>query len=260
MIKEESHGLVIYQFEKLLPYELTQAVFTRHGGVSHHPWHSLNLGGTVGDDPVNVAENLSRILTFTGYQRKDLVQVHQVHSADVILAEGPVPGGIKGDAIITNKPGLLLLMRFADCVPLFFYDPLQQAAGIAHAGWMGTVRDVAGETVRAMAKHYRSDPSGIKVGIGPSIGPDHYPVGMDVVHEIKRAFPGDWNSLLTDTVDGVQLDLWKANRISLEKAGVEEIESSEICTACHVEDWYSHRAENGQTGRFAAVIGIKGSL
>jgi len=108
-----------------------------------------------------------------------------------------------------------------------------------------------------MKNHFGTDPSNLIVGIGPSIGPDHYEIGEDVVEEVKRTFPHRWDQILNTVLDRVKLDLWEANRISLKKAGVKHIETAEICTACNVNDWYSHRGEKGKTGRFAAVIGLK---
>ena len=257
MIINKCSGLEFYQFSSLELPGLTQAVFSRHGGSSPTPWKSLNLGGTVGDDPSRVAENLARLVGCVGYRTGDLVQVRQIHSAEVILANEPMDAIKQGDAIITNTTGLLLLMRFADCVPILLVDRVKKAVGIAHAGWQGTVKEVSYHAVRAMQTHFGSDPSQISAGIGPSIGPDHYYVQDDVIARVKQAFPQQFDAIITQDADGVKLDLWKANMFSLQRAGVEDIEVSRICTACHPRHWFSHRGEQGKTGRFGAVIGIK---
>jgi YfiH family protein len=257
MIKREKFGLQYYQFESLITPGFFQAVFTRVGGYSPEPWSSLNLGGTVGDSGERVKKNLSKLLSAIDGSTDDLVQIRQIHSNDVIHADQTMDGIYHGDAIITNKPGLILLMRFADCVPIVFYDPILKAAGIAHAGWKGTAQEISLETVRKMEEKFGSKPSDLIVGIGPSIGPDHYLVGEEVIFEIKQNFPLKWNQILVNTPDGVKLDLWKANQVSLQKAGVKSVEISNICTGCHTDEWFSHRAENGRTGRFAAVIIIK---
>jgi YfiH family protein len=260
MITKDTAGLRYFQFESLLSTKLTQAIFSRLGGVSPSPWKSLNLGGTVGDDPARVSENKKKLLTALGYSSSQLSQIRQVHSAHVIVVNKPVSRNsilMQGDAMITNTPGLLMLMRFADCVPILLFDPENNAAGIVHAGWKGTVKEVASEAVNEMTKQFGTNPSDLLAGIGPSIGPDHYEIGEEVVEEVKSSFENNWDQVLVAGLDSVKLDLWKANEISLRKSGVKHIEVAEICTACDIEDWYSHRAENGKTGRFAAVIGLK---
>ena len=257
---EEKNGLRYFYFSSLNLPEITQAVFTRRGGVSLSPWESLNLGGTVGDDRASVIENRRRAFSAVGRSFDSLYDVWQVHSAKVVKVAAPLASPediIKADAMVTDNPNVSLFMRFADCVPVLFYDPVRGAIGLAHAGWQGTVRKVVTATVEAMQEHYGSLPEDILAGIGPSIGPDHYEIGPDVIAEVERAFSAEVTSLLQSVDGAVKLDLWKANKIALEQAGVTQIEIAEICTACHVEDWYSHRAENGRTGRFGALIGLE---
>lgn len=257
MIENKTGGILHYQFENLKTPGLFHGVFSRQGGVSPSPWKSLNLGGTVGDDPANVRENMSRLLDVSGFTFEQLVQVRQIHSAKVIRADVPMDASEEGDAIATDSPGLLLLMRFADCVPVLFFDPENKAIAIAHAGWKGTLKGVVSEVVRTMKSNYGTSPGQVRVGIGPSIGPDRYQVGSDVIKETKRIFPEEYHQVLREDFDGVKLDLWKANEIHLRKMGVDQIEIAGICTASDPDRWYSHRAEKGRTGRFAAVIGWK---
>jgi hypothetical protein len=108
-----------------------------------------------------------------------------------------------------------------------------------------------------MQKRYSSNPADILAAIGPAIGPDHYEVGEDVITQVKRAFGFDAESLLESHGESVHFDLWKANQILLEMSRVKEIESADICTACHTDDWFSHRAEKGKTGRFGAMIALQ---
>jgi YfiH family protein len=257
MIKKEERGILYCQFESLLSPELFHGVFSRMGGVSPAPWESLNLGGTVGDSRENVSENLKRLLAVSGFTHDQLVQVRQIHSNDVIFAKTPEDAERKGDAIVTNRPGLLLLMRFADCVPVLFFDPVKRAIGIAHAGWMGTLNGVVVEVIHKMVSEFGSSPDQINVGIGPSIGPDHYLIGTDVIEKAKRAFPDKFEQVLIEDSDGVKLDLWRANEFLMEEVGIEQIEIAGICTGCDTQNWFSHRAENGKTGRFAGVIGLR---
>jgi YfiH family protein len=147
-------------------------------------------------------------------------------------------------------------MRFADCVPILLHDPRRKVVGIAHAGWLGTVRLTAAAAVRAMAEHYGSRPEDIQAGIGPSIGPDHYEVGADVIAKVQESFGSDAAQLVQQRGRKQHFDLWQANRLQLEQAGVRQIEVAGLCTACHLEDWFSHRAEKGKTGRFGALIAL----
>jgi polyphenol oxidase len=247
-----------YEFERLGD-GLTQAVFTRRGGYSPAPWTALNFGGTVGDDPGRVRDNRDLALLALERAPESVYDVWQVHGVSVAIAEAPRPADtahLQADAILTNKPGVTLLMRFADCVPIFLHDPSRKVIGIVHAGWMGTVHGTVRLAVEAMQERFGSMPDDILAGIGPSIGPDHYEVGLDVVAQVRRAFGQNSSSLLIDNAGATHFDLWAANCLTLENAGVRQIEMAGLCTACHTEDWYSHRAERGHTGRFGAIIAL----
>ena len=137
---------------------------------------------------------------------------------------------------------------------LFRSDPRKGVVGASHAGWKGTLRDVAAATVNAMKKQYDSNPADIVAGIGPSIGPDHYEVGSDVILQVMEKFKDESELFLKSHNGKIHFDLWKTNRVLLERAGVGNIEVAEVCTACHTDDWFSHRAEKGRTGRFGALI------
>jgi len=177
-----------------------------------------------------------------------------------VCANSPRPDGEslrQADIILTDKSDLTLYMRFADCVPMLFHDPRKGVIGVAHAGWVGTLRDVATSTVNTMKKQYGSNPADIVAGIGPSIGPDHYEVGSDVILQVMQKF-GDESELLLKSHNGkIHFDLWKTNQILLERAGVGTIEIAGVCTACNTSDWFSHRAEKGRTGRFGALITLQ---
>jgi polyphenol oxidase len=254
-----SHGKIRYfQFDSL-DEGLIHCVFTRRGGVSQQPWASLNMGSTVGDDLDCVQENRSLALASQGIDPDSIHDVWQVHSVKVVIAEKPHPSGSphqKADAILTDKPGLMLLMRFADCVPIMLHDPIHKVVGIIHAGWMGTVNGIVSLTVEAMKDRYHSNPADIHAAIGPSVGPDHYEVGPDVANQVRHAFGNESNQILSMEKSSTHFDLWAANTLLLEKSGVKQIEVAGLCTACHTDDWYSHRAEKGRTGRFGAIIGL----
>ena len=235
------------------------AVFTRQGGLSPEPWNSLNVGGTVGDDLQRVRANRNLSLRALGCDPTTVFDVWQVHGADVICATAPRPENEsvrQADIILTDKPELTLYMRFADCVPIIVHDPHRGVVGVAHAGWMGTLRDVATSTINAMRQQYGSNPADIRAGIGPSIGPDHYEVGADVILQVMQRFGDESEQMLKSYNGKIHFDLWKTNRLLLERAGVGDIQVAAICTACNTQDWFSHRAEKGRTGRFGALISL----
>jgi YfiH family protein len=256
----QHNGIRYYTFD-IFPGNVAQAVFTRQGGVSPQPWDSLNVGGGIGDDLQNVRANRIRSFQAVGRPVESVHDVWQVHSADVVFADHPRPmeGEYrKADILLTDNPGVTLFMRFADCTPVLLYDPRKRAVGIVHAGWLGTVRGAARAAVGAMRERYGSHPQDLLAAIGPSIGPDHYEVGADVIARVRETFGARAGDLLLAHGGSLHFDLWKANQALLEEAGVEQIEVAGICTACHPKDWYSHRGEKGKTGRFGALIGLGG--
>lgn len=248
---------IYYQFDKWQHQAFEHGIFTRHGGVSQTAFASLNVGGTVGDDLSAVAENHRRMYASLGLVPEQTTTIWQVHGNDVVVAEGNQPQRkwlTRADAMITDKPNVGLAMRFADCVPILFYDPQHHALGIAHAGWRGTVTKIVQHTVEAMQNVYGTNPAELQVGIGPSIGPDHYQVGEEVVVQVHANFEHT-EDLITRAEDGsAYLDLWTANELSLQEIGVHSIERANICTATYTDEFYSHRAEKGKTGRFGVVM------
>ncbi len=253
----QHNGLRYFQFDSL---RTRHAIFTRHGGVSPEPWGSLNVGGTVGDDLTRVKKN--RLLSFDALScaPESIFDVWQVHSADVVCANAPRPvdeSYRRADIILTDRPNVTLFMRFADCVPILLHDPRHAIIGVAHAGWMGTLRDVATSAIHTMQKQYGSNPADILAAIGPSIGPDHYEIGADVILQVMQKF-GDESELVLKSHNGkIHFNLWEANRLLLERSGVDQIEVSGVCTACNTHDWFSHRAEKGRTGRFGALLSLQ---
>jgi YfiH family protein len=253
----EQQGLAWVEFESL---PVAHGVLTRHGGVSAAPWASLNLGGNVGDDPAAVLENHRRMYAALGLRRERACSVWQVHSADIVYAPGPAAGRrwlAAADGLITDQPDTPLAMRFADCTPILAVDVRRGAIGIAHAGWRGTVQGISGALIRAMQAAFGSRPADVRAGIGPAIGPAHYQVGEEVVNAVQAHFDTMDGLIRRDETDGTAyLDLWAANRLDLERAGVADIEVAGLCTVEHRDDFFSHRGESGRTGRFGAVISL----
>jgi YfiH family protein len=255
----QAGSIRLFEFETLSNAGLVQAVFTRRGGRSPEPWASLNVGGTVGDERSRVDSNIERCFDAVGREAASCHDVWQSHSSTVVFAESPRAGRdrVRADILISNNPEVTLFMRFADCVPIFLFDPIARAIGLAHAGWLGTVRKAAGVAVRAMVERHGSRPADILAAIGPSICREHYPIGPEVVDQVRQAFGDSADEHLPRSNGATHLDLWSANTSLLKSEGVESIEVCGICTAAHPEDWYSHRGERGRTGRFCAVFALE---
>jgi len=262
MIVKTADEIRYYQFAAFDNTGLAHGVFARQGGVSTGPYASLNLSVSTGDAPQNVRENRLRVFRALERDPDSVADLWLVHSADVVVADEPRGAREslgKADALVTDQPNVTLFLRFADCVPILLYDPRRHAVGIVHAGWKGTLAKIAAATVRAMTERYGSRPEDLLAGIGPSIGPCHYEVGPEVVAQTRTAFGPAADELLARTNGSYRLDLWTANAHALREAGVaaSRVEQSELCTACRSDEFFSHRADKGKTGRFGALIGLR---
>ena len=242
---------------------------TRLGGVSKGIYSSMNLSFTRGDEEKAVLENYRRIADAIGFSVEGIVcsdQTHTVHIRQVTEADKG-KGVLQKkdytdiDGLITNVPGITLTTFYADCVPLFFLDPVNKAAGLAHSGWRGTVGRIGEKMVKAMKDAFGSEPENLYAGIGPSICQDCYEVSADVADRFREEFQGyeEDAGLLYKTKPGkYQLNLWKANEIVLTEAGIlrEHISFPGICTCCNPEFLFSHRASQGKRGNLCAFLGV----
>ncbi len=248
-----------FTFDQLDQAGIRHGIFMRHGGCSPQPWTSLNLATSVGDTRENVIENRDRVSDALGIERNTYYDVWQVHSNKIVYAEKPRKVGeshLQADGIVTDRSDVAILMLFADCVPILFYDECKGVAACAHGGWHGTFNQVAAETVRMLVEKFGSRPRDILACIGPSICQDHYQVGEEVVAAADQLF--DRSAGVVRQVHAhYYVNLQLANQIILERLGVCKVEQSHICTACNNQDWFSHRAEKGHAGRFGAVISLK---
>ncbi len=259
MRRIERKQAVFYESEALAAYpNVVHAVTTRHGGVSPAPFNTMNLGGTVGDEPANVRENLLRMHVALALDPRATVDARQAQADRVarITADERGTRIQNVDGLITNMPGIPLMLRFADCVPILFYDPVHRAIGIAHAGWRGTVGKVVTHTVEAMCEAFGTAPKDLVACVCPSIGPCCYEIGGDVRQRVEETFP-EASHLLLRQNGSVHLDLWEANAHQLRSLGVGQIEVAGLCTSDRTDEWYSWRREKGHTGRFAAIIALK---
>ena len=238
---------------------------TRLGGVSQGIYESMNLSFTRGDNEDAVRENYRRLSDAMGFSMGDIVTSDQTHTTNVhVVTETDRGNGITKprpytdvDGMITNVPGLVLATFYADCVPLFFVDPVHKAVGLSHSGWRGTVGKIGKATVEKMAEEFQTDPSELYAAIGPSICQDCYEISEDVAVQFMQAFPGHTSEILIDKGNGkYQLDLWKANEIVLLDAGVKKdhLEVTDVCTCCNPELLFSHRASHGKRGNLGAFL------
>ncbi len=261
MHRHQPNGVAYYTFESLDAFEeLIHAVTTRHGGVSTGRYASLNLTTGTGDDPAAVQENLHRACEVLDLRHEEVVSPNQRHTANVRRIEQDDRGRVYTgyDVFVTDRPGVPLLLRYADCTPVLIYDRVHRAVSVIHSGWRGTVQGAARAAVEALSREYGSRPADMVAGIGPCIGPCCYEVGEDVVDAVRATFrQGD---ALLPAHPGKQrrhFDLWAANARWLADAGVRQIEIAGLCTACRVDEFYSYRAEKGKTGHFGAVMALR---
>lgn len=250
----------VFKFESFSISDLTHGIVGRKGGVSPDPWRSLNVGGFIGDDADRVAQNVKQSFELLGQRVESKHDVWQSHSADfhiAIAARGDLPP-VKADILISQRPDVTLFMRFADCVPILMHDPVQRVIAIVHAGWKGVTLDAPGKAIRTLRETFGSRSEDIVVGLGPSICAECYPIGMDVANAVEKVFHGATETILWKRAGILHLDLPLACRKLLEREGVRNIEMCDICTAMNLENWYSHRGEDGRTGRFGALLALEG--
>ena len=269
VLHKDENGTEQYGTFSIFPQGmLVHAVSTRFGGVSKPPYDSMNLALHVGDDEVDVEENRRRFLGWLGLDFARLTTPEQVHGDNIVrIGEAEVGRGRLSyadaipatDALMTDVPGIPLMLCFADCTPILLFDPVHRAAAIAHGGWKGTVQSIAAKTVRAMAETFGTRPEDCLAGIGPSIGACCYEVGDDVAGKFREAFPQFADEVVLEQNGTLRLDLWKANRLQLEASGLtpNHIDAAGVCTACHARTFFSYRAEGPTTGRIAAVMAIQ---
>ena len=263
---EEGYVLPYLSFSsyEALPY-IRHMFTTREGGVSKDIYESLNLSFTRGDDETAVLENYRRVAQALGTSIDHIVTSDQTHTTNVRpvgkedLGKGITrPRDYKDvDGMITDQPGVLLATFYADCVPLYFVDPVHKAIGLSHSGWRGTVGRMGQATVEAMERSFGSQPKDLLCAIGPSICQDCYEVSRDVAEAFIFAFPTHEKEILQAGALGkYQLDLWKANEIVLTEAGVwkEHIDLAGLCTCCNSSILFWPRASKGKRGNLGAFL------
>ena len=248
---------------------VTDGFSTRLGGVSEGCFSSLNLSFDRGDDRAAVEENFRRMGEALGVRCEDMVLSQQTHTTNIRIVTDEDRGkGITRerdytdiDGLITNVPGICLVTTYADCVPLYFLDPVKKVIALSHSGWRGTVGKIGKKTVELMHDNFGSDPADILAAVGPSVCQDCYEVSADVTDRFKEVFDRSaWDELFYEKPDGkYQLDLWKANEKIFLEAGIPEdhITVTNVCTHCNSGILYSHRAMGDKRGNLCAFLALK---
>ena len=248
---------------------VTSAFSTRLGGVSEGYYSSLNLSFDRGDDPARVLENFKRIGASMGVAVEDMVLSKQTHTTNVrVVTEEDKGKGVMRDrdytdvdGMITNVPGICLVTSYADCVPLYFVDPVKKAIGLSHSGWRGTVGKIGKNTVQLMQENFGSKPEDLLAAVGPSVCMDCYEVSEDVIEHFKDAFEKKyWEDIFYKKENGkYQLNLWKANKLIFLESGIlpEHMAITNVCTHCNSKILYSHRTMGNNRGNLCAFLALK---
>ncbi|MFZ5572111.1 MAG: peptidoglycan editing factor PgeF [Thermodesulfobacteriota bacterium] len=237
---------------------LAHAVFTRTNGYSSSPFDSLNVGLHVGDRETHVRQNRKAVLSC--FDAMELIEIQQVHGSRILVLDGhDLPDGFgadremaRGDALITNLPGKLLLIQVADCQPVMIHDPVRRVIANIHSGWRGSIVNIIGRAVTTMKERFGCRPRHLLAGIGPSLGP----CCAEFIHYRKEIPQPFWRYLNGSR----HFDFWSLSRDQLVAAGVppDHIQTSELCTRCRPDLFFSYR-HTKVTGRLAAVIGLRGA-
>lgn len=277
--------VIFLQFELLNQTKMVRHLFsTREGGVSEGIYSSMNLSYSRGDNRECVKENFRRIASCLNCSPEDMIASDQTHTTNVRRVDSKDRGhGITNDkyffdtdGLVTNDPEVVLATFYADCVPLYFVDPVNKAIGLSHSGWKGTAMGMGKATVDKMKECFGSNPEDILAVIGPSICGKCYEVSEDVADEFAGTFWDKFGqvyvekycteqkdiaqSLLEKKADGkYQLNLQNANLCVLLSAGLlrEHIQVANVCTCCNKEYLFSHRGLNGKRGNLGAFLGLR---
>lgn len=268
--ENEKQGVLYLTYPLFEELQMVKHGFsTRIGGVSTGVCESMNLSFSRGDSEDAVRENFRRITHAIGVCEEDLVFSVQTHTSNVrkVTKEDRGKGFLYPvdyqdvDGLVTDEKDVCLATFYADCVPLFFVDPVRGAIGLCHSGWRGTVEKIGKKTVERMTGEYGCRPENIRAAVGPSICQDCYEVSADVIEKFKANYDSRyWEELFYEKPDGkYQLNLWKAQEIVFQEAGIlkKNTAVTNLCTCCNPQMLFSHRASHGRRGNLGAFLALK---
>lgn len=263
-ITERTHNSVTYLAAEGFGAGVRHGFSTRLGGVSEGMWASLNLGISRGDDPDHVRENYRRFFAAIGVEGGRLAMTNQIHGGAVrtvttadLKADPYDKVTYEADGLMTDLPGVALVIYSADCIPILFYDPERRVIAAVHAGWRGTAAGIATAAVARMKDVYGCRPENILAAIGPGIGPDCFETHEDVPNAMTAALSTAVLQHIKIKENGkFSVDLKGVNAMRLEQAGLDpaHIAVSQVCTACDQERFWSHRRQGTSRGSMAAAI------
>lgn len=266
-ILKEGNGVAFYTIETWLEAGADMAFSTRRGGFGQGVYDSANLGLHVEDDPEQVILNREKYLANFQLQLGQAVACRQVHGDRIVRVDQQQQG--RGaylydtslpdcDALITNVPGVSLLTFYADCLPVYLFDPNRRAIGMVHSGWKGTMQRIAAKAVTSLQNEYGSQAEDVWAAIGPGIGGCCFEISPSLAGEVKTSFSGYENILRADG-DRICWDLGLTIRQMLLQTGIksENMSICPLCTACHPELFFSYRRDQGMTGRMGALLNLR---
>lgn len=247
MFFEKVGNLLIGKYAELFSENIIHGVSTRKGGSSPYPYDSLNLGFDTKDQTTNVVKNRETFFTTIGVSEENVAIPGQIHGDRVQIINHP---GLypDTDGLITEIPDIILTIQTADCVPVFLYNPVRKVIAAVHAGWRGTYEKIVFKTIDKMVREFNLKTENIIAFLGPSIGPCCYKVGSEVIQKFSSKY-----------IHNDYFDLWNCLSDQIEEAGCvsKNIHVSGLCTACYPEWFFSHRRDQGKTGRMLAYINFK---
>lgn len=257
-------GVPILKYPLLEKCQMVNHGFsTRLGGVSTGHCTSMNISTSRGDEPRAIEENRRRIAKAVGVKPEEMVYTQQTHTTNVAVVTAADRGRIlpETDGMITNEANVCLVTFYADCVPLYFVDPVKRVIGLSHSGWRGTVQKMANVTIEKMRKEFGCLPEDILGAVGPSICQDCYEVSEDVICQFRENYKKEyWKDLFYPKENGkYQLNLWKANEYNFLDAGIrkDNIAVTNVCTCCNPEILFSHRVTGFNRGNLSAFLSLK---
>ena len=260
---QQTQDIKLYKSSILDDENLIHAFTTRIGGNTPSPLESFSMGTAQNPELLQHVENNRKKLCETlGLRYEKLIIPEQKHTDNIKIASSPSDDVSNCDALITEVPELVLMLLFADCVPVIIYAPDKKVISVVHAGWRGTEKSIVQKTLNIFDKEFKADIKKIKAVIGPAIGQCCYPVSNEVAEKLKSTIQDKkyCDNIFTKNINSdnsVNVDLKKLNAVQAEEFGVKNIDKSENCTSCRNDVFYSYRAQSGRTGRHAALASIK---